>query len=235
MLKKKIIDLKQKIKVWNKDHFGDTYSHFKKIEEELNKLDEVSADRQLEDNERALRKQLQQELWEAAQTHASLLRQKARSRWIKEGDCNSRYFHLLINSRRRSNCLNGVKVDGVWKDEPAEVKEEVRRFFSKRFQEADFDRPTLDGIPFNTIDVQQNVMLVERFQEEEIRRAVWSCGSDKSPGPDGLNFKFIKQFWEVIKPDFLRFFDEFHVNEVFPRGLNASFIALIPKVADLKS
>ncbi|KHN23581.1 hypothetical protein glysoja_043865, partial [Glycine soja] len=71
------------------------------------------------------------------------------------------------------------------------------------------DRPTLDRIPFNTKDIQQNVMLVERFQEEEIRRAVWSCGSDKSPGPNGLNFKFIKQFWEVIKPDFLRFFDEF--------------------------
>lgn len=75
-------------------------------------------------------------------------------------------------------------------------------------------------------------MLVEHFQEEEIRRAVWSCGSDTSPGPDGFNFKFIKQFWEVIKPDFLRFFDEFYVNGVFPRGLNASFIALIPKVPD---
>ena len=72
----------------------------------------------MEDNERALRKQLQQELWEAAQAHESLLRQKARSRWIKEGDCNSRYFHLMINSKRRSNCLNGVLVDGSWKDEP---------------------------------------------------------------------------------------------------------------------
>ena len=42
---------------------------FKKIEEELNKLDEVSAHRQLEDSERVLRKKLQLELWEAAQTH----------------------------------------------------------------------------------------------------------------------------------------------------------------------
>ena len=139
---------------------------------------------------------------------------------------------MLINSRRRSNSLNGLMVDGMWKEEPAEVKEEVRRFFSQRFQETDFDRPTLNGISFNTIDSHQNAMLVEHFQEEEIRRAVWSCGSDKSPGPDGFNFKFIKQFWEVIKPDFLRFFDEFYVNGVFPRGLNASFIALIPKVAD---
>ena len=104
VLKNKIKALKQKIKTWNNDQFGDTFSHFKKIEEELNKLEEETADRQLDDNERVLRKKLQQEVWEAAQTHESLLRQKARSKWIKEGDCNSRYFHLLINSRRRSNC-----------------------------------------------------------------------------------------------------------------------------------
>lgn len=172
MLKEKIKALKQKIKVWNKEQYGDTFSKFKKIKEELNKLEEVTADKQLEDSERALEKQLQQELWEAAQTHKSLLRQKAKSRWIKEGDCNSRYFHLLINSKQRSNCLNGVAVDGVWKDEPAVVKEEVRRFFSQRFQEKDFDGPTLDGISFKTINSQQNDMLVERFQEEEIKRVV---------------------------------------------------------------
>ena len=165
VLKEKIKALKQKIKVWNKEQFGDTFRKFKKIEEDLNKMEEESTDRQLEDNERALRKQLQQELWEAAQAHESLLRQKARSRWIKEGDCNSRYFHLMINSKRRSNCLNGVLVDGSWKDEPEIVKEEVRRFFSQRFKEDDFDRPRLDGISFKTIDMHQNDLLVEHFQE----------------------------------------------------------------------
>ena len=128
--------------------------------------------------------------------------------------------------------MNGVLIDGVWRDEPSIVKEEVRSFFRQRFQEADQARPKLDGIQLQSIDFQQNQMLVERFNEEEVRRAVWSCGSDKSPGPNGLNFKFIKLFWDIIKPDFLRFLDEFHVNGVVPRGLNASFIALIPKVVD---
>jgi len=84
-------------------------------------------------------------------------------------------------------------------------------------------------------------MLSGRFQEEEIKDAVWGCGSDKSPGPDGINFKFIKQFWHIIKPDVLQFLDEFYVNGnfpswmnsvngIFPRGCNASFIVLIPKV-----
>ena len=70
-----------------------------------------------------------------------------------------------------------------------------------------------------------------RFQEEEVKDAVWGCGSEKSLGQDGINFKFIKSFWNVIKPDVLRFLDEFYVNGMFPKGCNASFIALIPKVA----
>jgi len=74
--------------------------------------------------------------------------------------------------------------------------------------------------------------MIACFQEEEVKQAIWDCGSDKSLGPDGLNFKFIKQFWQLLKPDILRFLDEFFVHGVFPRGCNASFIALIPKVAD---
>ncbi|KHN09914.1 Transposon TX1 putative 149 kDa protein, partial [Glycine soja] len=38
--------------------------------------------------------------------------------------------------------------------------------------------------------------------------------------------------WNELKPEFLRFFSEFYVNAVFPKGLNSSFIALIPKIKD---
>ena len=90
VLKQKIKTLKDKIKVWNREQFGNTFKKYKKIEDDLNKLEEESDDRQLDHNELIVRKQLQQALWEAAQAHESLLRQKARSKWIKEGDCNSR-------------------------------------------------------------------------------------------------------------------------------------------------
>lgn len=36
----------------------------------------------------------------------------------------------------------------------------------------------------------------------------------------------------MLKPDISRFITEFHVNGVFLRGTNTSFIALIPKVKD---
>ena len=38
-----------------------------------------------------------------------------------------------------------------------------------------------------------------------------------------------------MKPGILRFLDEFHANGIFPKGCNASFIALIPKVSDPQS
>ena len=92
--------------------------------------------------------------------------------------------------------------------------------------------PNLDEVSFNALSSIQSEMLVEPFKEEEITSAVWACGSDKSPGPHGLNFSFIMHFWRERKPEFLRFFSEFHVNAVFPKGLNSSFIALIPKIKD---
>ena len=163
VLREKFKRLKQRVKIWNKEEYGDTFKKIKMIESELNKLEKNSSQRQLSFQEDIKRKNLQEALWAAANAHESLLRQKARARWIKEGDCNSRYFHLLMNAHRRNNYIKGVRIDGAWFDEPQKVKEEVKNFFSLRFQEPVFSRPTLDGISFQTISQHQNNILVAPF------------------------------------------------------------------------
>ena len=137
-----------------------------------------------------------------------------------------------MNSNSRKNAIKEAFIDGSWVEEPIRLKEEVRNFFLHRFREPEQDRPEFNGIRFPSIGQQQNDMLVGRYHEDEIKMAVWDCGSEKSPGPDGLNFKFIKQFWKLLKPDIIRFLDEFHVNGIFPKDCNESFIALISKVND---
>ncbi|GAU25959.1 hypothetical protein TSUD_373600 [Trifolium subterraneum] len=64
----------------------------------------------------------------------------------------------------------------------------------------------------------------------EVKAAVWDCDSYKSPGPDGINFGFIKDFWADLQGDVMRFISEFHRNGKLTKGLNSTFIALIPKV-----
>nr|GEZ66727.1 RNA-directed DNA polymerase, eukaryota, reverse transcriptase zinc-binding domain protein [Tanacetum cinerariifolium] len=43
-------------------------------------------------------------------------------------------------------------------------------------------------------------ILVE-VSKEEIKKAVWDCGIDKSPGPDGFTFGFYRQYWKLIEND----------------------------------
>ncbi|MCI79829.1 cysteine-rich receptor-like protein kinase, partial [Trifolium medium] len=47
---------------------------------------------------------------------------------------------------------------------------------------------------------------------DEVKAAVWDCDSYKSPGPDGINFDFIKDFWAEMQGDVMRFISEFHQN-----------------------
>ena len=130
-------------------------------------------------------------MWSAAQSHESLLRQKARSRWIKEGDFNSKFFHRFANSKCRSSTLRGVVVNDVWVDEPGRVKEETYVFFKNRFQEVEWVRPKLDGSDLKKLDSSITSDCRGHSLKKKLRTRF---GSDKTPGPDGLNFIFIKEF-----------------------------------------
>jgi len=147
-LKEKIKTLKRKIQQWNKKQFGDTFKKVQQIESTLNKLEVGGNDRQLSSQELTLRKKLQEDLWAASQSHESLLRQKARTRWIRERGCNSKYFHMLMNSNRRRSTVKGMLIEGSWIEEPNRVKEEVCNFFKTRFREPDFGEPELNGTKF---------------------------------------------------------------------------------------
>nr|GEX67515.1 putative reverse transcriptase domain-containing protein [Tanacetum cinerariifolium] len=74
----------------------------------------------------------------------------------------------------------------------------------------------------------------QQCTREEIKRAVWDCGGDRSPGPDGFTFKFITSFWDILEADVVRLVQEFFRSGSFPKGCNSSFISLIPKVPNAK-
>ena len=154
-----------------------TFKKVTKLESDLNKLEENSMHRQLTEQEKLERKQLHDSLWVAAQAHQSLLRQKSRWRWLKEGDCNTGFFHLLMNANRNRNSIRGVFIDGSWTDDPHKVKEEVKSFFFHRFQEPIGQRPKIDGIRFQTVNLQQNNELLAPFMDEEIQKAIFKAAA----------------------------------------------------------
>ncbi|GKA92962.1 putative RNA-directed DNA polymerase, eukaryota, reverse transcriptase zinc-binding domain protein [Tanacetum coccineum] len=68
---------------------------------------------------------------------------------------------------------------------------------------------------------------------EELKIAVWECGSDKVPGPDGFTFAFVKKYWDLLKADIFDYVTFFLNYKKMPTGSNSSFITLILKVTNL--
>ncbi|XP_057447160.1 uncharacterized protein LOC130738983 [Lotus japonicus] len=230
VLKEKLKLLKLKLQQWNNEVFGDINKRYLEIVEEMNNLDQKAEEVMLDENELAIRKSLGGDFWKVAHMKESLLRQKSRIMWVKDGDANTKFFHAMVNARRRSNAISGVHVNGEWIDDPNLVKREVKDFFSMKFKEFHCESPVLDGVRFKTLNQSDSKELEKEFSMEEIKSAVWDCASEKCPGPDGYNFNFIKRFWDLVQGDFKLMADDFFRMGKWPRGSNCSFISLIPKV-----
>ncbi|KAJ0897860.1 putative RNA-directed DNA polymerase [Helianthus annuus] len=160
------------------------------------------------------------------------IKQKGRLKWAIDGDENTKFFHVVVNNRKAVNSIHGFNIDGEWCTKPSKIKKMVYSFFRDKFKDNLKFRPHLHCFNIKKISEAESLMLVEPFSENEIKNAVFECGDDRSPGPDGFNFRFIKHFWEIFKEDFVRIFEWFHAHGVINDGCGASFIALIAKISD---
>ncbi|XP_028115979.1 uncharacterized protein LOC114313761 [Camellia sinensis] len=72
-------------------------------------------------------------------------------------------------------------------------------------------------------------MLEADFSEKEIWDAVKECEGNKALGPNGFNLACYQRCWTVMKDEVVQVMKEFHLNEKLAKGVNSSFISLIPK------
>ncbi|GJW48597.1 putative RNA-directed DNA polymerase, eukaryota, reverse transcriptase zinc-binding domain protein [Tanacetum coccineum] len=165
-------------------------------------------------------------------SHLSLA-QKAKLKWALEGDENSSFFHSTLKKKRRHLAIKGILKNGEWIKDPNLVKADFLDHFRTRFKLVSGISP-LDADMFNPLSSSQRESLDQNITRGEIKRAVWDCGGDRAPSPDGFTFKFFKTFWDLIEGDVVRFMLDFFRTNSFPKGCNSSFIALIPNVHNAK-
>ncbi|KAJ9564278.1 hypothetical protein OSB04_000244 [Centaurea solstitialis] len=112
------------------------------------------------------------------------------------------------------------------------IRNAVWDFFNSKFAEQHPIRPVITSSLFKTLSVSQRERLEIPFSEQEVKKAVWNCGSNKAPGPDGFTLEFVRKFWDVVGKDFFEAVKYFEVHQKLNPGSNASFITLIPKLKD---
>jgi len=165
-----------------------------------------------------------------ARVQSSLSWQQAKLHWLKEGDANTKKFHGVMSHRRRRNVIQMVYVKGTQVTGVQNIRSAVFNHFSSHFKSIGVNLPGVEGLNFNRLSMVEFDNLIRPLSLEEVKQAVWDCDNFKSPRPDGVSFNFIKEFWLNLKDYFMRFLTEFHRNGRLTKGVNATFIALIPKV-----
>nr|GEY57258.1 RNA-directed DNA polymerase, eukaryota [Tanacetum cinerariifolium] len=151
----------------------------------------VTLDRYLSDHRPILLRELE----------ATEIAQKAKIKWSIEGDENSKLFHGILNKKRNQHAIRGILSEGNWIEDPNSVKNAFFSHFKERFDSLCSSRLMLEGEFLNKLRANQSIDLESNVMIKEIKRAVWDCGIDKSPGPDGFTFGFYKRYWDIIKKD----------------------------------
>jgi len=103
--------LKNDLKVWNKEVFG--YTDILKFDliNRLQSLDQLDDESSLEDDKIMERRDLLSQLQVINHRNESLLQQKLRSLWFKQGNSNIKYFRA---SNKLKNEIKGVNSLGSW-------------------------------------------------------------------------------------------------------------------------
>jgi hypothetical protein len=162
----------------------------------------------------------------------AIYKQRSRIQWLQLGDRNTKFFHRSLVHRQTSNAVH------VLTDEAGNQvyeKDKLGTMAVKYFQQLLTAPPPTpeDNIPRLYPTAIPSICipnLIQAITEEEIKMALFSIPDNKAPGPDGFTAYFFKQGWEIIRIDFIAAIQFFFDRGSLPRCINATRIALVPKV-----
>ncbi|GJZ06340.1 RNA-directed DNA polymerase, eukaryota [Tanacetum coccineum] len=180
--------MKAKIREWNHEIRINSKAEFHRLKKDLQVMDAELDNGKGSAEVVNKRMEVVNSLHRINKIHASELAQKAKIKWSVEGDENSQFFHGMLNKRRNQMSIRGIMVDGTWIEKPDQVKGEFIKHFRNRFDKPLDNRITIDMCFPKSLTTQQQEELESNVSKEELKRAVWDCRVDKSPGPDGFSF-----------------------------------------------
>ncbi|XP_035547453.1 uncharacterized protein LOC118348953 [Juglans regia] len=127
IMAKKLKTLKQDLKQWNDQVFGNVFQQKRSpIEDRVWKV--------VADLERVI---LMEEIsW----------RQKSRILWLKEGDKCMKFFYRMANSHRRNNDIDTLMVDGVASSDQRVFENHIEHYYQQLLFEEHNLRPRVDDL-----------------------------------------------------------------------------------------
>nr|KAJ0195180.1 hypothetical protein LSAT_V11C700342460 [Lactuca sativa] len=234
----KMFRLTQKLKNFKKPickllkvqgHFSENVDHYRK------ELEAVQSDLDLDpfnSHLRDLEAIFLGELKKAYDKEERFLKQKAKIHSLKEGDSNSKFFHRIVKGKAHKNKIEAVmNRQGKWLEGEAVYKEFIDYFLDFLGKEEPCEEIMLpDSLFIKNLTLLMLLRWSRLCQMKKLKTTLFDINDDKAYGPDGYSAKFFKSMWSIIGEDFCLAVKEFFANGKILKEVNATVIALVPKV-----
>lgn len=158
-------------------------------------------------------------------------KQRSRFDWLRDGDRNTPLFQAKSKERARSNRITTLRAeDGTILSEQADLERRAAEFYKNLFEaQGELDPgQILEYVPRKVTD-EMNANLVREYTAEEVEKAVFMMGPNKSPGPDGFTAGFYQHHWQLVGPSVTRVVLHFLNEGAMDEGINQTTLVLIPK------
>lgn len=182
--------IKQKLKVWNREVFGNLESNKMAALQQVDYWDQVEGERGLTEEELSRKKEVKDDYAKWVKLEEIHWRQLSMELWLREGDRNTGYFHRMANAHRKRQTMEKIKINGVWLSGEQDVRNGIVDAFQRLLTEDSEWKADIGGLDLNQISQQEADTLELPFTEKEVHSALMGMNGDKAPGPDGFTGPF---------------------------------------------
>lgn len=223
----KIKNTKAALKTWNRTVFGNIHQKIQQLHHHIQELQQQAQTPQY----LLLEQAISHELDKLEKREVIFWKEKAKARWIEDGDHNTHYFHVTTLIHRRYNQINYLlNSDHSWISDRHLIGGTFEAYFQRIFASVHPVCPnSLQDIMRPTITADMNTCLMRCPTGSDISQALFSMGNYKSPGPDGMTVAFYKHYWGIIHETVIKEIQDVFVHGRIKPSFNHTFLALIPK------
>ncbi|XP_035840393.1 uncharacterized protein LOC118487561 [Helianthus annuus] len=206
----------------------------KKVESLREKLDVIQSSIDKQPNIEILRVEeatLSAEYQEALLDEERFLKQKSKVDWLRAGDMNTAFFHSSLKSKNHRSRIDVIRDTGGVTYEGNHVYQAFVNHYEKFLGcRGDTSLNPAPDLFSKVLDPNIATHMCRQVTEDEVKKAMFSIGIDKAPGPDGFTAAFFKSAWPIVGNDVSRAIIDFFDTGNLLRELNHTLIVLVPKV-----
>ncbi|KAL2899643.1 hypothetical protein RDABS01_024725 [Bienertia sinuspersici] len=149
------------------------------------------------------------------------------------GDSNSKIFYKSLKARSSRNTINSLMDGrGNWIEDMDGVTEAFTKFYRTLLTGEEHRTQLIpEVVHLGAILTEQHKQLLNYdFTDKEIKQAMFSIPSNKTPGLDGYNSQFFKTAWPIVGKDIIQAVRDFFNNGKLLKEVSITTLTMVPKV-----